>query len=151
MVHLRRSSYFYVESPNMCCENGVKVVPSLSWWEALAPTFRTFCLVTIILLHCEIISFFLPPHRCLKWHTQSSARGAPCGGRWLGVSMTTWWRRWVFADCFVAIARPDLFFWMAHVMSMFPKTLKPPLNYAPALQPLTSLQAATPFPPAIFH
>lgn len=36
--------------------------------------------------------------RCLKWPTLSFARGGPCGGHWLGVSMTTWLFRWVCTD-----------------------------------------------------
>lgn len=36
--------------------------------------------------------------RCLKWHTPSSARAGPCGGRWPGVSIMMWLFRWVCAD-----------------------------------------------------
>lgn len=85
-------------------ENGVNVNPSLSWWEALAPTIYNFLLGD----HYFVALWNNPPHRCLRWHTRSSARGVPCVGRWLGVSMMTWWLRWVFAYCFVAMARPDL-------------------------------------------
>lgn len=73
--------------------------------------------------------------RCLKWPTLSFARGGPCGGHWLGVSMTTWLFRWVCTDFLLLLLLnvSNLLSSEEHILLccwMFPNPL---LNNAPPL------------------